>query len=309
MLLAGAFPKWTPHFEVWLLVIGLLALGFYAARVIQPKAIAAGETPITNRQKTWFGLAVLVFWIAADYPMHDIAEQRLYSMHMIQHSLLMVVFPPMMLLATPTWLARLIIGKGAFKRFVYFWSRPAPALLVNLVVTASMHWAWMVNSSVQSAWLHYSVHMVAVFTSLLVWMCICGPIPELQVGPPLKIVVIFMLSVIPTIPAAFLTVGESVLYKSYDHGPRLWHLSAMYDQQLAGVMMKIITGFYLWGIIAVIFFKWSMGGRKSQPKYRGKLVRPEDAVSNEPKGGSSVDRPGDGAVTDSAKPPAPTVSA
>ena len=54
----------------------------------------------------------------------------------------------------------------------------------------------------------------------------------------------------------------------------------MYDQQLAGVMMKVITGFYLWVIIAAIFFKWSMGGRESQPKFRGKLVSQDDAVAN-----------------------------
>ena len=121
-------------------------------------------------------------------------------MHMLQHSLLMIVFPPAMLLATPTWLARLLIGEGVFKRFVYFWSRPAPALLVNLAVTAAMHWAWMINSSVQSAWLHYSVHMVASLHLTARVHVHLRSDTELQVGPPLKMVVIFMLSVIPTIP-------------------------------------------------------------------------------------------------------------
>lgn len=272
MQLASAFPAWTPHFEVWALVIALLGLGFYASRVIQPTAVAAGEPPITRRQKLWFAFGVFVFWVATDFPLHDIAEQRLYSLHMLQHSLLMVVFPPVMLLATPTWLARLIIGEGSFKRFVYFWARPAPALLVNLFLTALMHWAWVVNSSVSNAWLHYGVHTLAVASSLLVWMCVCGPIPELQVGPPLKMVVVFLLSVIPTIPAAFLTTAEGVLYQGYDHDPRLWGLSVVYDQQLAGVMMKVITGFYLWGIIAVIFFKWALGEKSKNPKFRGKLV-------------------------------------
>src|SRR3954447_5366233 len=164
MLFAGAFPAWTPHFEVWLLVIALVSLGCYASRVIQPKAVAAGEAPISLRQKLWFSLGVFVFWLAADFPLHDIAEQRLYSFHMVQHSLLMLVFPPVMLLATPTWLARLIIGEGTFRRFVYFWARPAPALLVNLFLTAAMHWAWLVNSSVQNAWLHYGVHSLAVIS-------------------------------------------------------------------------------------------------------------------------------------------------
>ena len=271
-MLASAFPPWTPHVEVWLLVLGLIGLGVYVARVIQPKAVAAGAPPITRRQATWFWFGVFVFWLATDYPVHDIAELRLYSMHMVQHALLMVVFPPVMLLATPTWLARLIIGDGSFKRFVYFWARPAPALLVNLFLSAMMHWAWAVNTSVASAWFHYGVHTLAVFSSLLVFMCICGPIPELQVGPPLKMLVIFLLSIIPTLPAAFLTTAETILYQGYNTPVRLWGLSVETDQQLAGVIMKIITGFYLWMIIAYIFFKWSLGERSEKVKYRGKLV-------------------------------------
>ena len=279
VLFSGAFPKFVPHVEVWLLVAALAGLGYYAKRVIEPKAIAAGEPPISSRQKTWFVLSIIVFWLAADFPIHDIAEKRLYSVHMMQHSLLMLVFPPMILLATPTWLARLIIGKGTFKRLVYFWCRPAPALIVNIGVTAFMHWAWLVNTSVKIGWFHYSVHVIAVFTSLMVWMCICGPIPELQATPPMKIVVLFLLSIIPTIPAAFLTVSEGVIYQSYNHGPRLWGMNVIYDQQLAGVTMKVIMGFYLWGIIAMIFFKWSLGGKgEERPKFRGKLVTADQAI-------------------------------
>ncbi len=265
-------PPWVPHIEVWMLVLGVIALGVYAARVIQPKAVAAGEPPISLHQKLWFWFGVFVFYVATDWPMHDIAEQRLYFVHMIQHTLLMIVFPPVMLLAMPTWLARLIIGEGVFKRFVYFWARPAPALLVNLFLTAGMHWAWVVNSSISNAWLHYSVHTLAVFSSLLVWMCICGPIPELQVGPPMKMLVVFLLSIIPTLPAAFLTTAEEVLYQGYNQPIRLWGLSVQSDQQLAGIIMKVISGFYLWFIIAAIFFKWSLNERGEKSKYRGKLV-------------------------------------
>lgn len=290
---ASAFPTWQPRPEVWVLVVALVGLGVYAARVIQPKAVAAGEPPISPRQKVWFTVGVLVFWLAADYPMHDIAEQRLYSVHMLQHSLLMVVFPPVMLLATPTWLARLIIGQGGFKRFVYRWARPAPALLFNLALTALTHWAWVVDNSVTNGPLHYGVHLVMVFSSFLVWMTVCGPIPELRVGPPTKMLILFLLSIIPTIPAAFLTTAEAVIYQGYNHSVRLWGVSVVTDQQMAGVVMKLITGFYLWGIIATIFFRWSLGERAQKQKYRGKLVpsvEMVDAIVSGPPSSDGSDR-------------------
>lgn len=281
----SAVPPWSFHLEVWLLIAALAGLGVYTAKVIQPKVVAAGEPPITRRQATWFWAAVIVLYISTDWPMHDIAEQHLYSVHMLQHTLLMVVFPPMILLATPTWLARLIVGQGLFKRFVYYFARPAPALIINIFLTAAMHWAWVVNTSVENAWVHYTVHSVAVFSSLLVWMCICGPLPELQVGPPMKMLVLFLLSVIPAFPSAFLITAEEVLYQSYNSPDRLWGLSVEYDQQLAGVVMKVISGFYLWGIIAFVFFRWSLGERTEKNKYRGKLV----VTQPEPPGAGGAD--------------------
>lgn len=274
----AAFPEWQAHIEVWLLVAALIALGVYTARVIQPKAIASGEPPITAKQKAWFAFAVVVFWLSTDFPIHDIAEQRLYSVHMIQHSLLMVVFPPAILLATPTWLARLIVGDGMSKRLIYFWCRPAPALLFNLGLTAFSHSAIAVNGSIESAWVHYGMHTLMVFSSLAVWMCICGPLPELKVNPPKQMLVLFLLSIIPTIPAAFLTTAETILYQGYNAPERLWGLSVEQDQQLAGVIMKVITGTYLWVIIAAIFFRWSLGERGEKAKYRGKLVRADGTV-------------------------------
>ncbi|MEO7836916.1 MAG: cytochrome c oxidase assembly protein, partial [Acidimicrobiales bacterium] len=63
-------------------------------------------------------------------------------------------------------------------------------------------------------------------------------------------------SVIPTIPASFLTFGDGVLYRFYADVPRPFSISALEDQQLAGAMMKVYAGALLWGIIVTMFFRW-----------------------------------------------------
>lgn len=272
MILAQAsLPEWQPHPEIWLLMAAVVGLGVYTTRVIAPKVVEAGAAPVTTRQKVWFGLGVVLLWLSTDWPIHDISEERLYWVHMLQHSVLTVVVPPLFLMATPTWLARLIVGNGGFRRFLHFWARPLPAVLVYNVLLVFSHWAWIVNTSIDLGWLHYSVHLVLVASSFLVWLPICGPLPELRVSPPAQIVTVFLMSVIPTIPAAFLTAAEGVIYRGYADLPRMWGFDVIGDQQLAGVMMKVVTGFYLWGIIAVIFFRWALP-RRGAPKYRGKLV-------------------------------------
>ena len=66
----------------------------------------------------------------------------------------------------------------------------------------------------------------------------------------------FLQSILPTVPASFLTFGTTPLYHFYEHVPRLWGLSAITDQQIAGVIMKVIGGLYLWLVIVVVFFRW-----------------------------------------------------
>ena len=85
-------------------------------------------------------------------------------------------------------------------------------------------------------------------------MAVCAPTPGPRAAPPMKMLVVFLLSIIPTLPAAFLTTAEEVLYQGYNQPIRLWGLSVQNDQQLAGIIMKVISGFYLWFIIAGIFF-------------------------------------------------------
>ncbi|MDH3707750.1 MAG: cytochrome c oxidase assembly protein, partial [Acidimicrobiia bacterium] len=99
------------HPEVWLLIAGIVGLGVYAVRVIGPKVVTHGPV-ITRRQTTVFFVAVFLLWLAADYPVHDISEQYLYSVHMVQHLLITFVVPPLLLYATPVWLARLVILDG-----------------------------------------------------------------------------------------------------------------------------------------------------------------------------------------------------
>jgi len=268
---------------------GLIALGLYTSRVIEPTVVAKGGRPITRAQRWWFVGAVLLMWFASDWPIHDVSEERLYSVHMFQHLLYSVVIPPMLLLATPEWLGRLILGQGKLLKWFRRLARPLPAAVGYNVLVGFTHWTWAVNTSIQNGPFHYLLHVLVVFTALLAWVPVCGPFPEMRATPPVQMVHIFLLSVIPTIPAAWLTAAEGVLYKGYDHGPRLFGLSVIEDQQLAGVVMKITGGFYLWLLIIVIFFKWVRAERGPEQKFRGRLVptvAPSDAIPTSPIRGS-----------------------
>jgi putative membrane protein len=258
-VLAAVDPwRWQPHPEVWLLVGGIFSLGYYATRVIGPKFVPAGEPVVTTRQKSWFFLALGLLWAAGDWPLHDIGEQYLYSAHMVQHLLISFVVAPLFLLATPEWLARLVIlDDGFVSTWIRRLARPVPAAVLFNGLTIFLHWQGAVNRSVESAPFHYSMHVLLFSTALLMWMPVAGPLPELRLSLPGQMIYLFLQSVIPTIPGGWLTFAENPVYKIYDRPYHLWGIDAIADQQAAGAFMKIIGGFYLWILITVLFFRWA----------------------------------------------------
>ncbi|MEA3018554.1 MAG: putative rane protein [Actinomycetota bacterium] len=248
--------RFQPHPEIWLLIAGIAAMAIYAVRVIGPRATNDDEVIATRSQKVWFTIALLTLWLAIDWPMHDIAEEYLYFVHMIQHLLLSFVIPPMFLMAIPTWLARTVVGSGRGYRVLKWATRVIPATLFFNIVVVFSHWPAVVNGVVTHGWLHYSLHVLVVLSAFLMWMPVCGPLPELRFPLGAQMPYLFLQSIIPTVPAGWLTFADAVIYKSYDKTYRLWGISAVDDQQLAGTIMKVGGSTYLWTIITVLFFRF-----------------------------------------------------
>ncbi|HUF32935.1 MAG TPA: cytochrome c oxidase assembly protein [Acidimicrobiales bacterium] len=249
--------RFTPHPEVWVLVGGLALLYWYAITRIGPTATRPDEPVVTASQVRWFVAGLVLLWVASDWPVHDIAEGYLYSVHMVQHLLLSLVIPPMVLLATPTWLARMVVGSGVPYRVLRFLTRPVTATLIFNAVVAATHIPGVVNASASSAPLHYLVHVVVVAAALIMWTPVAGPLPELRFTLPVQMIFLFMQSIIPTVPAGWLTFAEGVVYKAYDVPTRLAGMSVAHDQQLAGLVMKTVGGFYLWFVIAMLFIRFA----------------------------------------------------
>ena len=246
--------RFQTHPEVWLLVVSVLVAYIYAVRVIGPVAVKSG--PVTTRkQRIVFVIAILMLWLVSDWPVHDIAEEYLYSAHMFQHMVLSYFMPPLVLLAIPKWMFEAVLGSGRVRKIFNWLAKPVIAgVLFNAIVMIT-HIPQVVNRSVSNAPLHYLMHVLLIVTALLVWIPICGPDRKLHLQSGGKMIYLFLMSVVPTVPAAWLTFAEGSVYKHYDIAVRVWGMSVTTDQQVAGAIMKTGGSIFLWSIIVFIFFK------------------------------------------------------
>jgi putative membrane protein len=263
--------RFQGHPEIWLLILFLIGAYTYAVKVIGPQAGVPKDETLSRKNLIAFIGAIGLLWFSTDWPMHDISEEYLYSVHMFQHMVLAYFVPPLVLLAIPEWLFRAVIGEGKAYRFVKRLSTPIVAGLLFNVVVMITHIPGLVNRSAESSPLHYAMHILVVSTALCMWSPICSPAKEFQIGYAGKTIYLFLMSVVPTVPAAWLTFAEDSVYKHYDIPIRVWGLSTETDQQLAGAVMKTGGSLFLWAIVIFIFFK-----RLAKGFYKDQSYVPEE---------------------------------
>ena len=91
----------------------------------------------------------------------------------------------------------------------------------------------------------------------MMWWPILSAVPELpRLSYPLQMAYLFLQSLLPAVLASFITFSDGVVYRFYGEAPRIWGLSPVDDQQIAGGLMKLVGSLILWGFIAVAFFRW-----------------------------------------------------
>ena len=247
---------WQPHPDAWLLATLLLGGYVYALSAWGPR-LAHGRRPATLRQRASFIAGVVLLWLAADWPIDQLSEY-LFGVHMVQHLVFSFLAAPLLILGLPTWLLRKLLAPPAVAAVFRAATKPLGALLIFNFWAAAYHWPLLVNLSVTNEWFHLLVHVLWVVAGLIMWWPVLSPLPEFPHLPdPLRMGYLFGQSILPTVPASFLTFAEAPLYEAYARAPRVLGLDAVTDQQIAGLTMKIGGGLFLWAVIMALFFRWS----------------------------------------------------
>ena len=251
----AVFGHWHGHADA---LIGLTALQVAYLMAVGPlRERYHLADDVDPRQVATFSAGVLVIFVSLLSPIHVLSDQYLFSVHMLQHVLLTLVAPPLLILGTPDWLIRPLLRPDAIFRAARYATHPVVAFAVFNIVFSIWHIPALYNTSVTNHGVHIGEHLLFMGTAVMMWWPIASTMPELpRLSYPLQIGYLFLLSIAQIMVFAPITFAKEPLYEWYVNAPRLWDISPVVDQQIGAILMKMGGGAIFMVLLIVAFFRW-----------------------------------------------------
>ena len=243
-------------------VIGCLALVGSYLWVIGAGRVRHGwsDRPVERwRIASWMTAVVLVF-LSLNGPLHELSDYFLFSAHMTQHILLMMVMPPLLVLGLPPGFVRWAVrADRRVLKVGRLLTHPVAAFVAYNLVFLGWHFPGAYNAALENHQLHIVQHLMFIAVATMMWWPVIAPAPELERIPdgPLLMLYVFAFGIPTTILSAFITMSESLFYGFYGEAARVSSLSAMEDQRLGGLLMWIPGMLIFWTAITGIWLRWT----------------------------------------------------
>lgn len=253
-------------FYISILVGCLYLVGMYLIAVGPARErYGWSDEPASRWRRASYLGAVLLIFVALNGPLHSLSDDYLFSAHMVQHMLIMMLAPPFLILGVPPWLISKALERPGVYKVARFLTNPLVAWVAYNVVFIGWHLPAMYNAALVNHTIHIIQHLTFMAVAVMMWWPVINPVKELERIPegPLQMMYIFAFAVPTTIVAAFITMSDVVFYPWYALAPRVTGLSPLEDQRLGGLIMWIPGMLLFWVAITAVWFRWT------RDEYRG----------------------------------------
>jgi cytochrome c oxidase assembly factor CtaG len=249
---------WEPS-----ILLGILALvGLYVIAIRRNLIRADDDTTPWFKRAAWrpwlFGLGILSGFLALQSPIDIGGDRYLLSLHMIQHLLLMMVAPPLVLLGVAGMRPLPARIAPRWRSVWTFITRPWQATLIFNAVLLIWHIPTWYDATLTVEWIHILEHLTFIAVGVIFWWPIVDPLRgehTRTVSPFSKMGMLGLAGVPPTVLGFLFCLISTPAYEFYARAPRLWGLSAVQDQQIAGVIMFGLGNIIYFVAISIIFLR------------------------------------------------------
>lgn len=222
-----------------------------------------------RRWQAWcYAAGMLTIAIALLSPL-DAAAEAIFSAHMLQHLLLIVVAAPLIVLGAPgpaLWwgiprrarprLARVWLASGWARRAWRLVTAPGPVIAMHVFALWFWHFPGPYQLALADDGIHALEHASFLATAVLYWWVVLQPAGHRRLSFPATLIYLVATLVQSGALGAFLVYASRPWYPAHAAGAHAWGMTGLEDQQLAGIIMWVPAGAAYIAAAVWVFLSW-----------------------------------------------------
>jgi putative membrane protein len=272
----GFRAMWSPYYFIILVIV---TIGFYLFTVKFRHRFHKSES-LTKSQGTLFAITIFLLYVIKGSPI-DLMGHLMFYAHMIQMAFLYLVIPPLLIISIPNWIWRGLLNKVGVKKIFNFFTKPIIALILFNGLFSFYHIPLIFDVIKTDMWLHAIYSSILFVFSIFMWWPLVNKVEEFDnLSGIKKVGYIFADGILLTPACALIIFNDVPMYSTFSDpqawaqalalcvptstlsnlslsGPEMFNsMSLIDDQQLGGVLMKIIQEIVYGIVLAQVFFEW-----------------------------------------------------
>jgi putative membrane protein len=259
------FELWSPILILFIVVIGILYF-----RMVGPwRESFKDSEEVETWRKVLFATGLVLFYIMQGSPLNYLGHHYLFSVHMFQQSILYLVVPILIIVGLPEWALNPVFKIKWIHKIVGFFTMPLISVLFFNIAFSIYHFPIVMDYLMVNELALFGYHAMLLFAAFAMWFPVYSTHRDFNRMTPLqKMAYIFANGVLLTPACALIIFAGDLLYVMYQDVS--FPVSSFYsvhdDQQLGGVIMKVVQEIVYGIALYSIFRKWYTSERKQYPE-------------------------------------------
>ncbi|MCM3237855.1 cytochrome c oxidase assembly factor CtaG [Heyndrickxia oleronia] len=267
---------WSPFFMITILFMTVL----YFLITIKWRKDFKNSEPLTKKQAIYFIISMILLYLVKGSPV-DLLAHIMFTYHMVQMSILLIIMTPLLMLSIPNWLWEAFLKLPVIKPIFRFFTKPILAVVLFNVLFSFYHIPFIFDTIKMSETLHGGYTMLLFIFALFMWWPLLNSLPDqTQLSGIKRVGYLFASAILLTPACGILIFAGKPLYETYSNGavwlqamtlcvptdtlaglnlsgPELFStLPVTEDQQLGAIIMKLVQEVIYGFVLARIFYQW-----------------------------------------------------
>jgi cytochrome c oxidase assembly factor CtaG len=214
----------------------------------------------------WFVAGVSVMLFALISPLDTLGDEYLFSAHMLQHLLLELAVPPLLLFGITPRFARAVIECRPLGRLERLLGNPLVAWMLGITTLTVWHLPRLFDAALGNEYIHIVEHLCFMATATIFWWPIFAPLPDCRISPLWAELYLLGGAMANSLLGIWLTFAPAGLYAPYLQPADTLHVAALLragwgitpaiDQEVGGLLMWVGGGFVFLAVMVALLLRW-----------------------------------------------------